>query len=100
LNLGLFEYEPEELLIPKRPVFSVFIFFRRFSVSSEKRVLDLPDVTARISAAPSGTNFCEILVLRTCTKICIKKKKIPLQAWTGPEDSRRLRLPDFKTIGT
>jgi len=27
-------------------------------------------------------------------------KAIPLQAWTGPEDSRRLRLPDFKTIGT
>ena len=24
----------------------------------------------------------------------------PLQAWTGPEGSRRLRLPDFKTIGT
>jgi hypothetical protein len=28
-----------------------------------------------------------------------KGKAIPLQAWTGPEDSRRLRLPDFKTIG-
>jgi hypothetical protein len=24
----------------------------------------------------------------------------PLQAWTGPEGSRRLRFPDFKTIGT
>ena len=29
-----------------------------------------------------------------------KGKAIPLQAWTGPEDSRRLRLSDFKTIGT
>jgi hypothetical protein len=27
-------------------------------------------------------------------------KAIPLQAWTDPEGSRRLRLPDFKTIGT
>jgi hypothetical protein len=27
-------------------------------------------------------------------------KSIPLQAWTGPEGSRRLRLPDFKTVGT
>jgi len=27
-------------------------------------------------------------------------KAIPLQAWTGPKGSRRLRLPDFKTIGT
>ena len=27
-------------------------------------------------------------------------KAIPLQAWTSPEGSRRMRLPDFKTIGT
>jgi hypothetical protein len=27
-------------------------------------------------------------------------KAIPLQALTDPEGSRRLRLPDFKTIGT
>jgi hypothetical protein len=26
-----------------------------------------------------------------------KGKAIPLQAWTGPEGYRRLRLPDFKT---
>ena len=30
----------------------------------------------------------------------ISIKPIPLQAWTGPDVSRRLRLPDFKTIGT
>jgi hypothetical protein len=29
-----------------------------------------------------------------------KGKAIPLQALTGPEGSRRLRLPDFKTINT
>jgi len=29
-----------------------------------------------------------------------KDKAIPLQAWTGPDGSRRFRLPDFKTIGT
>jgi hypothetical protein len=29
-----------------------------------------------------------------------KGKAIQLQAWKGPEDSRSLRLPDFKTIGT
>jgi len=29
-----------------------------------------------------------------------KGKAIPLQAWTGPEGSSRLRLTDFKTIGT
>jgi hypothetical protein len=30
----------------------------------------------------------------------VKDKAIPLQALTGPEGYRRLRLPDFKTIGT
>jgi hypothetical protein len=29
-----------------------------------------------------------------------KGKAIPLRAWTGPEGSRKLRLPDFKTIDT
>ena len=29
-----------------------------------------------------------------------KGKAIPLQAWTGPESSRMLMLPDFKTVGT
>ena len=33
--------------------------------------------------------------------VCVKKgTAVPVQAWTGPEGSRRLRLPDFKTIGT
>jgi hypothetical protein len=30
----------------------------------------------------------------------INGKTIPLQAWIGPEGSRRLRFPDLKTIGT
>ena len=29
-----------------------------------------------------------------------KGKEILVQAWTDPAGSRRLRLPDFKTIGT
>jgi len=29
-----------------------------------------------------------------------KGKAIPLQACIDPEGSRRMRLPDFKTIGT
>ena len=27
----------------------------------------------------------------------ISKKAVPLQAWTGPEGSRKLRFPDFVT---
>jgi hypothetical protein len=37
-----------------------------------------------------------------CAKcsIYVKDTATPLQTWTGPEGSRRLKLPDFKTIGT
>jgi len=43
------------------------------------------------------------LYILTCsdkTDSSNKGKTTPLQAWTGPEGSRRLRLPDFKTVGT
>ena len=43
----------------------------------------------------SSVLACESTVLRRS-----KSKVIPLQAWTGREGSRRLRLPDFKTVGT
>jgi hypothetical protein len=36
----------------------------------------------------------------TAMKNYVRGKANPLQAWTGPEGSRSLRLPDFKTIGT
>jgi hypothetical protein len=32
-------------------------------------------------------------------KMILRSKAIPLQAWTGPEGFRRLRLSDFKTVG-
>jgi hypothetical protein len=41
---------------------------------------------------------CVIFV--TCKLYKGKGKAIPLQAWTGPEGSRKLRLPDFKIIST
>ena len=49
-----------------------------------------------------GLNFVSLYFkIRTSDKYDVKKgKALPLQAWTGPEGSRRLRLPDFKTIGT
>jgi hypothetical protein len=40
-----------------------------------------------------------LIILYSCY-VVIKGKVIPLQAWAGPDGSRRLRIPDFKTIGT
>ena len=33
-----------------------------------------------------------------CVCVCIKGKAIPLQAWTDPNGSRRMRVLDFKTM--
>jgi hypothetical protein len=37
---------------------------------------------------------------RAKCSIYVKDKAIPLKTWTGPEGSRRFKLPDFKTLGT
>jgi hypothetical protein len=47
-----------------------------------------------------NTNFIFKAVVNIYFNTNVKAKAIPLQAWTGPEGSRRLRLPYFKTIGT
>jgi len=44
--------------------------------------------------------FTEGSILRCNIIAKGKGKAIPLQAWTDPKVSRRLRLPDFKKIGT
>jgi hypothetical protein len=46
-----------------------------------------------------------LLILRSDIIYRVKRGKgkgtaVPLEAWTIPEGTRRLRLPDFKTIGT
>jgi len=48
------------------------------------------------------TDCYKITELKTLGNLLykVKVKAIPLQAWTGPEGSRRLRPPDFKTTGT
>jgi len=43
---------------------------------------------------PSGTHSVRG---RVSDKDKGKGKVVPLQAWTGPEGSRKLRLPDFVT---
>jgi hypothetical protein len=47
------------------------------------------------SCVTYARKYLQNILVMTC-----KGKEISLQARTGPEDSRRLRIPDFKTIGT
>jgi hypothetical protein len=43
---------------------------------------------------------CFLSSLSLINYVKSKGKAISLEAWTVPEGSRRLRLPDFKTIDT
>jgi hypothetical protein len=53
----------------------------------------------RIKNLATKRNFEVMSVKSQVNNIC-KGKAVPLQAWGGPEGSRRLRLLDFKTSGT
>jgi hypothetical protein len=52
----------------------------------------------------TAARFCSLMVhfpkLSISENGVKKGTAIPLQAWTGLESSRRIRLPDFMTIGT
>jgi len=77
----------------------------KVSVCVDVKLPDGPNVI-RLSRSPE-----EVIIFAECTielitvhfRLSLSKSKgkaIPVQAWTGPEGSRRLRLPHFKTIGT
>jgi len=54
---------------------------------------------AWISHNEEPCNLCRTFRVVTIVKYISKKgKAIPLQAWTGPEGSRRMRLLDFKAM--
>ena len=42
--------------------------------------------------------ICIYVYTHICTYIYIKGKAVLLQAWSGPEGSRKLRFPDFMTM--
>jgi len=53
-----------------------------------------------LDKSKSGQKVAEVTKPLTTRPDYGKGKAIPLQAWTGPKGSRRMRLPDFKTIST
>ena len=54
--------------------------------------MHMPHATCHMPHAISESLFPAIALLTV-----EKGKAVPLQAWTGPEGSRKLRFPDFVT---
>ena len=71
---------------------------RRHDVTQKLRVLFLTHYVKKKVLIIKHSNPFEATTLYTVSKG--KGKAIPLPAWTGPESSRRLSIPDFKTTGT
>jgi hypothetical protein len=64
-----------------------------------------PYTVQHVSTAESvfisgNSQFNALLCHNSLLVSAVRVKAVPLQAWTGPEGSRRLRLPVFKTIDT
>jgi len=41
--------------------------------------------------------LCDLQTFNNNNKKSTRSKAVPLQAWSGPEGSRKLRFPDYKT---
>ena len=52
----------------------------------------------RMPIAKNPKRACFIAIILCCLHRKLKGKSVPLQAWSGPEGSRRLRFPDFMTM--
>ena len=49
------------------------------------------------STLPPGIKPSAVTTITITITTTIKGKAVPLQAWSGPECSRKLRFPDFMT---
>jgi hypothetical protein len=85
-----------------RPLEAELTRVNKYAIMS-KRIIALRNFENR---SKMTNHILEILIGKFnsrnfCVKYkIVKSKAISLQAWTGPEGSRRFRLSDFKTIGT
>ena len=79
--------------------FQNFYCFERAFISSN--ILDVFEIERNsLISSPTRQQSASALIITVLVfyvmKV-IKGKAVPLQAWSGPEDSRKLRFPDYMT---
>ena len=58
---------------------------------------DISLISISVWAACFENTYSGSSLENNCVLVYSKGKAVPLQAWTGPDGSRKLRLPDFVT---
>ena len=74
------------------PFLSVIVSLRYMNILA---LFSVPTIAFSVPYFMMGGNCTVSCYL--CEQIFMEKKTVPLQAWTGPEGSRKLRFPDFVT---
>jgi len=77
----------------------------KVSACADVKLPDGPNVIRLLRSPEEATIFAErtVQLLTVHFRLSLSKSKgktIPVGAWTGPEGSKRLRLPHINTIGT
>ena len=77
---------------PLKHSLAEFIFVRRVRKTAEKIFVSRKILQQGHSLAEVSLYFLYVRFVR-----CVKNKAVPLEAWTGPEGSRKLKFLDFVT---
>jgi len=68
-----------------------------FGFKSEERRDDLDDQNCRFNALLLLLLAPLIIIISSSSSCCCNSKVVPLQAWSGPGGSGKLRFPDYMT---
>ena len=75
---------------------SLYCSYNNVLIHQLRQVSALTDPSA--GSAQLCTTMLDLIIISTAPKHIIKQvKAVPLEAWSGPEGSRKLSFPDFVT---
>ena len=79
-----------EVIVQILIIYSTFVQYLRKNGNTMKQCISYLQTSRKLKIQLGGKSCMILLNL-------VKGKAIPLQAWSGPEGSRKLRFPDFMT---
>jgi hypothetical protein len=96
-SLGKVNLELDAILHKRTSIYIVFVFEWQLTISINYKTINIADVECKIRTLMALTLiYAVIWCIINCTeRSAVKGKAFPIQAWTGPWGSWRLRLQNF-----